>query len=104
MQVEGAALDGQGALLHLNHADVTVEGAVFDGQVALHHVDGVAVVLLGIYGAVASDGHLGAIRDGQDGVGIIAPDVLRVLDGLAVQVKRDVLVDGQLGVLLNIRQ
>lgn len=52
----------------------------------------------------ASDGHLGAIRDGQDGVGIIAPDVLRVLDGLAVQVKRDVLVDGQLGVLLNIRQ
>lgn len=104
VQVEGAALDGQGALLHLNHADVTVEGAVFDGQIALLHVDGVAVVLLGIYGAVASDGHLGAICDGQDGVGIIAPDVLRVLDGLAVQVKRDVLVDGQLGVLLNIRQ
>ena len=58
VQVEGAALDGQGALLHLNHADVTVEGAVFDGQVAFLHVDGVAVVLFGIHGAVASDGHL----------------------------------------------
>ena len=104
MQVEGAALDGQGTLLHLNHADVAVEGAVFDGQVALRHVDGVAVVLLGIYGAVTSDGHLGAIRDGQDGVGSIAPDVHRVLDGLAVQVQRDALADGQLGVLLHIRQ
>ena len=104
MQVEGTALDGQGALLHLNHANVTVEGAVFDGQVALHHVDGVAVVLLGIYGAVASDGHLGAICDGQDGVGIIAPNVLRVLDGLAIQVQRDVLADGQLAILLDIRQ
>lgn len=71
---------------------------------AIHHVDGVAVALLVIYGAVASDGHLGAIRDGQDRVGIIAPDVFRVLDGLAVQIQRDVLVDGQLGVLLNIRQ
>ena len=89
---------------YLNHADVTVKGAVFDGQVALHHVDGVAVVLLGIYGAVASDGHLGTICDGQDGVGFFAPDVLRVLDSLAVQIQRDVLVDGQLGVLLNIRQ
>ena len=104
VQVEGAALDRQGALLHLNHADVAVEGAVFDGQVALHHVDGVAVVLLGIYGAVAGDGHLGAICDGQDSVGLIAPDVHRVTDGLAVQIQRDALVDGQLGVLLHIRQ
>ena len=104
VQVEGAALDGQGTLLHLNHADVAVEGAVFDGQVALHHVDGVAVVLLGIYGAVAGDGHLGAICDGQDSVGLIAPDVHRVTDGLAVQVQRDALVDGQLGVLLDVCQ
>lgn len=92
VQIEGAALDGQGAFLHLNHANVTVEGAVFDGQVALHHVDGVAIVLLGIYGAVTSDGHLGAIRDGQDGDGIIAPDVLRVLDGLVVQIQRMLLL------------
>ena len=46
----------------------------------------------------------GAICDGQDGVGIIAPDVLRVLDGLAIQVQSDTLADGQLGVLLDIRQ
>ena len=104
VQVEGVTLDGQSALLHVDHAGATVEGAVFYGQVALHHVDDVAVVLLGIYGAVASVGHLGAIRDGQDRVDIIAPDVFRVLDGLAVQIQCDVLVDGQLGVLLNIRQ
>ena len=88
----------------MDNTNVADKRTILDGQVAVHHVDGIAVVLLGRDGAVTGDGHLGATLDGQDGVGIIAPDLHRVLDGLAVQAQRDALVDGQLGVLLDVSQ
>ena len=73
-QGEITAINGQGALLNLDNTNVADKRTILDGQVAVHHVDGIAVVLLGRDGAVTGDGHLGATLDGQDGVGIIAPD------------------------------
>ena len=103
-QGEFAAIDGQRALLHLNRADVADKRTILDGQAAVNNIEGIAVVLLGLDGAVTGDGHLSAALNGDQRNICVAPDVHGVVDLLAVQIQRDVLLDHQAAVLLDVGQ